>query len=174
MKGNEEQKKVFFKNLDLLNPGQRSALRRASGTMIEEVPHQTRMIFYRCLPDGIPQWQESRWFAIACLRCLWDAEPEDKEKKSGKQEAKPLVDIIRGLLKEEAISDSAMHRVSSLLEESWDTDGYMLMKLKGLIQLVRQKSPEMPDFSKLLDDLIGWNSDKQYVQFNWSRAITLD
>lgn len=153
----------FLNRLKLLDNGDRAALKRTAGTMLAEANGKAVAAFYRCLPFGIPQWQEERWFAVACLRCLWDAEA------SG---GTPFEKIVGRMIREEDLSESTGHRVEVLLDTAWDEDGYMLTKLTRLIKLIRQKSDGEPvDFEVLLEDLIGWNSEKQYVQRKWARSI---
>ena len=153
----------FFNRICELGTGDRAALKRAAGIMLAEADGKAVAAFYRCLPFGIPQWQEERWFAVACLRCLWDTEADG---------GAPFERIVGNMLKDEKLSDSTGHRVEVLLDTAWDEDGYMLTKLTRLIKLVRQKSDGEPvDFEVLLEDLIGWNSEKQYVQRKWARAI---
>ena len=153
----------FFNRICELGTGDRAALKRAAGIMLAEADGKAVAAFYRCLPFGIPQWQEERWFAVACLRCLWDTEADG---------GAPFERIVGNMLKDEKLSDSTGHRVEVLLDTAWDEDGYMLTKLTRLIKLIRQKSDGEPvDFEVLLEDLIDWNSEKQYVQRKWARAI---
>ena len=153
----------FLVRLNSLGSGDRAALKRAVGTMLSEADGKAVAAFYRCLPHGIPQRQEDRWFAVACLRCLWDAETAGGE---------PLEQIIGRMMKNEELSGSTGHRAEVLLDTAWDEDGYMLTKLTRLVKLIRQKSDRAPiDFADLLGDLIGWNAENQFVQRKWARAI---
>ena len=153
----------FINRICWLGNGDRAALKRTAGIMLAEADGKAVAAFYRCLPFGIPQWQEERWFAVACLRCHWDAETDGGE---------PFEKVVGRMLKDEKVSDSIGHRVEVLLDTAWDEDGYMLTKLTRLMKLIRQKSDrESVDFEALLEDLIGWNSEKQYVQRKWARSI---
>ena len=153
----------FINRICKLGNGDRAALKRAAGIMLAEADGKAVAAFYRCLPFGIPQWQEERWFAVACLRCLW-AEEVDA--------GTPFEKIVGRMIRKEDLSESTGHRVEVLLDTAWDEDGYMLTKLTRLVKLVRQKSDGEPvDFEALLEDLIGWSSEKQYVQRKWARAI---
>ena len=156
-------KKELFQRLNELNTGDRAALRREAGVMLRQADGPAVTAFYSCLPATVQTWQEERWFAIACLRCLWDASEES---------GRPFEQVVADLIRSGELSDSTKHRVELLLDTEWDEDGYMLTKLARLLKLVRQKSDRARlDFSALLDDLLGWNSDKQYVQRKWARAI---
>ena len=158
-----QEQQLFFDRLDRLGNGERAALRRASGIMLQDADGGAISAFYKCLPSSIATWQENRWFAVACLRCLWDAEGV---------EGKPLEQIIADLIRSADLSDSTAHRVEILLDTRWDSDGYMHTKLARLVKLVRQKSDRAkPDFSSLLDDLLYWNAENQSVQRKWARAV---
>ena len=158
-----ETQERFFARLDKLGTGERAALRRAAGTMLREADGPTLAAFYRCLPSEVPERYADRWFAVACLRCLWDA---------GEQNGQPLENTISALLRQGVLSDSAAHRVELLLDTKWDADGYLLTKLARLVKLVRQKSERaMLDFPTLLDDLRYWNGETQSVQRKWARAV---
>lgn len=156
----------FLNRLKLLGNGDRAALKRAAGTMLAEADGKAVAAFYRCLPYGTPRWQEDRWFAVACLRCLWDADI---------QGGQPFEKIVGRMLWEEQLSESTGHRVEVLLDTAWDEEGYMLTKLTRLIKLICQKSDREPvDFAALLEDLIFWNAENQSVQRKWARAIFIN
>ena len=152
----------FFEMLDRLGTGERAALKRCVGQQLADADGKAITTFYRCLPFGTDTWQEERWFAAACLRCLWDV---------GAGEVKPVEIVISELIRSKELSDSMGHRVESLLDTPWDADGYMLTKLSRIVRLIRQKSGVRIDCAALLDDLIYWNSDNQTVQKKWARAI---
>lgn len=154
---------AFLLRLKSLGNGDRAALKRAVGTMLSDADGKAVAAFYRCLPYGTTQWQEDRWFAVACLRCLWDAETEGGE---------PFEKLVGRMIQNEELSDSTGHRAEVLLDTAWDEDGYMLTKLSRLVKLIRQKSDRAPmDFAALLEDLIYWNAENQSVQRKWARAI---
>lgn len=153
----------FLLHLKALGSGDRAALKRAAGMMLAEADGRAISAFYRCLPYGIPQWQEDRWFAVACLRCLWDTEAEGGEAFEA---------IIGRMIRGEELSDSTLHRAEVLLDTAWDDDGYMLTKLTRLVKLIRQKSDRaFLDFPALLEDLLRWNQENQSVQRKWARSI---
>lgn len=159
----KEEYHSFLLRLKMLGNGERAALKRSAGVMLAEADGKAVSVFYRCLPCGIPQWQEERWFAVACLRCLWDAEADGGEE---------FEKLIGRMIAEEVLSDSTKHRIEVLLDTAWDEDGYMLTKLARLIKLIRQKSDRLPiDFAALLEDLVYWNAENQSVQRKWARSI---
>jgi CRISPR type I-E-associated protein CasB/Cse2 len=159
----KDEYQSFLLRLANLGNGDRAALKRTAGIMLADADGKAVAAFYRCLPHGTPQWQEERWFAVACLRCLWDAEIEGGE---------PFERIVGRMIWDGELSDSTGHRVEVLLDTSWDEDGYMLTKLTRLVKQIRQKSSNTPvDFSALLEDLIYWNAENQSVQRKWARSI---
>ena len=96
----------FFQKLKCLETGDRAAMRRAAGEMLKEADGKAITVFYRCLPFGVPQWQEDRWFATACLSCLWDTESDIGE---------PIEKIVSKLILDESLSNSMQHKVEILL-----------------------------------------------------------
>lgn len=158
-----ETQQRFFSRLNVLGTGERAALRREAGTMLQNADGAALTAFYRCLPTAVDSRQEAKWFAVACLRCMWDP---------GEESGRPFAQIVSGLIRAGELSDSTGHRVEDLLDTRWDVDGYMLTKLSRLIKLVKQRSGNMTiDFSDLLDDLLRWDFDSQPVQRKWARMI---
>ena len=158
-----ESQTLFLSRINSLNTGERAALRRDAGNMLRQADGRAITAFYSCLPQGVNASQEDKWFAIACLRCLWDPDIEG---------GKPVEQVIADLIHNGTLSDSVKHRIEILMDTEWDTDGYMLTKLIRLVKLIRQKSDrEQIDFASLLDDLIRWNNDSQSVQRKWARTI---
>ena len=158
-----EQYSEFASRLNRLGSGDCAALRRSAGNMLEHAAGRALTAFYRCLPNNIPAYQEEKWFAIACLRFLWDAGDEERES---------LPELLRNMRSQGLLSDSVVHRVEILLDTPWDQDGYMLKKLYRLITLVRQKNgAETFSFAELLDDLLKWNREDQQIQRKWARTI---
>ena len=163
---NQEQKKAFFERVDSLSAGDRAALKRSAGVMLSDADGKAIAAFYRCVPGTLQLWEEDRWFAVACLKCLWDAAPEGG---TGLEEA--VADLIR----QKALSESITHRIESLMDTPWDSDGYMLTTRDRFVKLLRQKNDEAHlDFGSLLSDLLNWNRDDQRVQRKWARTIFAD
>ena len=151
---------AFFEALDRLSTGERAVLRRAAGQTFRETDVRAMAAFYRCLPwdNSVNRFSEDRWFAAACFHCLWEA---------GSGPRLPLERIMRELKEK---SDSMEHRLSSLLDQSWEEDGYLLTKLSRIVKMARQQG-YCADCDSLLEDLLHWNSDTQYVQRRWARAM---
>ena len=85
-----ENQQKFFERLNRLGTGERAALRREAGNMLQNADGTALTVFYRCLPPAVDNWQEGKWFAVACLRCLWDA---------GETAGEPLEQVIAALLR---------------------------------------------------------------------------
>lgn len=158
----DNQYELFMKRLDDLSTGSRVALKRSAGVMLNGADGKAIAAFYRCLPYSVPTWQEDRWFAAACIKCLWDPDLEG---------GNSVESVLAELLRNEDLSDSMGHRIEALLDTSWDQDGYMLTKLSRMMKMIRQKSTIQIDFAALLEDLIYWNNENQSVQRKWAHTI---
>ena len=151
----------LFQQLDTLPRGERVSLRCEAGTMLSQADGKAMRVFFQCLPFSVPQWQEERAFAAACLHCLWDKEESHRQ---------PLEQIFYQLGRDKEMSESTGHRLEVLLDLQWDEDGFMLTKLSRLIRFVRSKGYAV-DCQQLLEDLFYWNGEKQSVQRKWARAL---
>lgn len=159
-----EKMSSFFARLKKLSKGERATLKRSAGTMLAEADGKALAVFYRVLPKEVPQNQEDKWFAVACIHCLWPAD----EISNGE----PFQELFGKLLFDKAISESAGHRAEGLLDTDWDKDGFMLTKLTRLIEMIRQKTGKAPlDCTALLSDLLAWNNDSNYIRRKWAKAI---
>lgn len=152
---------VFFQKIDTLPKGERVSLKREAGTMLNQANGHAVRVFYQCLPYDIPQWQEDRAFAAACLHCLWDGDENRRQ---------PMEQVFYQLGRDQDVSESVGHRLEVLLDLSWDEDGFLLRKLSRLVQLAKSKGYAV-DCGQLLEDLLYWNGEKQSVQRKWARAL---
>ena len=159
---NKSYYESFLKRVDALSTGDRVALKRSAGVMLSEADGKAIAAFYRCVTPAVLQWQEDRWFAAACLKCLWDP---------AEIEGEPVENVLAKLIRSSELTDNMQHRVEGLLDTAWDQDGYMLTKLCRLVKMLRQKTAAELDFAGLLEDLIYWNNENQSVQRKWARAI---
>ena len=125
----------FFQRLDTLPRGERASLKREAGTMLSQADGQAMRVFFQCLPFSIPQWQEERAFAAACLYCLWDTDEKRRQ---------PLEQIFYQLGRNKEMSESTGHRLEMLLDIQWDEDGFMLKKLSRLIRHASTASESSP------------------------------
>lgn len=159
---NKSNTASFLERIDALSTGERVALKRSAGFMLSESDGRAISAFYRCIVPSVLPWQEDRYFAVACLKCLWDP-----VKSAGEPVEKMLAKLIRG----ETLSESMEHRIESLLDTQWDKDGFFLVKLSRMVKMLRQKTTEEINFASLLEDLLYWNNDNQSVQRKWAREI---
>ncbi len=148
--------KQFFESIYQLSSGEKAALKRNCGSMLEQADGNAILAFYKCLPYGVPKKQEPYWFAAACIASLFK-EPGNK----------PIEQVFSELKNE---SNSIEMRIAGLIDMNWDEDGYFLQKLTRLIKMSVQKGYTV-DCSKLLGDLIYWNNDTRSVQKKWARAL---
>ena len=146
----------FFAQLDKLPAGERTALKRAAGSMLSKADGRAIAAFFRCLPPEV-EYEEDRWFAAACFYCMWDA---------GSQ-GMPLEQIFHQMKNE---SGSMESRLAALLDQRWENDGYLLNKLYRLIKMAGQQG-YCVDCAALLYDLLHWNWDAQFVQRRWARTM---
>ena len=150
----------FLQRVDQLPKGDRTALKREAGTMLLQADGRAVRAFYQCLPSQVKQWEEERYFAAACLHCLWEADAVRQ----------PMEQVLFQLGQDAELSESMGHRLESLLDLSWDEDGYLLTKLTRLVKVVKSKNYAV-DCASLLGDLLYWNGEKQNVQLKWARAL---
>lgn len=152
---------TYIEALNDLDTGERVTLKRAVGTRLAEAGPALEA-FYSHLPYSVEPWEEGRWFAAACLACLW--EPGDGA-------AVPLPTILKRLHREGAWNGYLKNRTAQLLDTRWnDEDGYLLIKLARFVKYLRQKGYRI-DCADLLQDLLAWNSAGQYVQRKWAKEI---
>lgn len=152
---------TFFQRLDALPNGERVSLKREAGTMLYQADGHAMRVFYQCLPYSVPQWQEGRAFAAACLHCLWDRDENHRQ---------PMEQIFYHLGRDQDVSESVGHRLAVLLDLPWDEDGFLLTKLSRLVRLAKSKGYAV-DCQQLLEDLLYWNGEQQIIQRKWARAL---
>lgn len=147
---------VFFERLDTLTKGERTALKRSCGVMLQKADGAAIAAFYKCLPYNVPRYVEDKWFAAASIHCLWEKEIRE-----------PFTRVIGRM---NAESSTIEGRVIALSDMAWDEDGFFLSKLIRLIKMAKQKGFAI-DAGALLQDLIWWDSDSRTVQRRWLKEI---
>lgn len=151
----------FFEALGRLTGGEKAALRRSAGVVLADANGKAITAFYRCLPAGTPQYDEEKWFAAACLHCMFAAERTLR-----------IEQIFSMLIADSGASVSTQQRIEGLIDTDWDRDGYMLSKLVRLIKMAKQRVPEVGlNAPALLEDLLYWNNESRSVQRRWARTI---
>ena len=148
--------KDFFEKINQLSSGEKAALKRNCGVMLEKADGNAIIAFYKCMPYDVAKINEPYWFASACFACLF--------KEQGTQRLEQCFAVMKN------DSQSLENRIAQLLDMNWDTYGYFLQKLTRLVKMVNQKGYKI-DCESLLKDLLGWNNDAKYVQKRWARAL---
>lgn len=139
-----------------LSAGERSALKRNAGVMMNSAGMQAIEAFYRALTDNCGSYAEKAWFAALCMQCLW--------RENDHPLKKPFPELLRAVYQNPDATDSARKRCTNYLDLSWDDDGFLLGKICGLVRKMRaENSAVMPDFEQLADDLANWNHGERYV-----------
>lgn len=151
----------FISALEHLSTGERASLKWEAGKRLPEASGSALAAFYRTLPEGIGVSLEGKFFAVACLNCLW----KSAQLSGAKRPYETCLKQIRAKGYE-----SFDKRVNALLDCYWDDDdGYLQAKLCRVTKQMRQQEL-LPDFRRLLLDLIGWNAPERRVQRRWARV----
>ncbi len=147
-----------------LDSGGHSALKRNAGVMMGSNPRAMEA-FYRalnCSPKS--REQEEQWYACLCMECLW--KPENHPAKICFEE------LLRRMYQSNETSDSVRHRIITMLDIPWSSDGYLLGKISNFARILYSKNNSViPDFKALADDLANWNHPDKFVQRRWIRTI---
>ena len=147
-----------------LSAGERSALKRSAGVMMNSAGMQSIEAFYRALRQSCGSYAEKPWFAALCMQCLWREEEHPQ--------IKPFPEILRTVYQNPDATDSTRKRCTNYLDLSWSDDGFLLGKICGLVRKMRAVDASiMPDFEKLADDLANWNHTERFVQRRWLSII---
>ncbi len=151
-------------DLSRLSSGERSALKRNAGIMMNASDMQALEAFYRAKTGHCSDMKEKAWFAALCMRCLW---PEECHAS-----VKTLPEILRQIYQNPKTTESTRKRCIGFLDLYWGDDGFLLGKICGLIRTIRASFLDlMPDFESLADDLNGWNYTTHYIQRKWLNII---
>ncbi len=145
----------FFEKLSNLSNGEKAALRRNAGKMLNDADGNAIIAFYKCLPYEV-EFKESVWFAVACIYCM--------SKEHGTEGIEDCFAIMKN------DSDSIKNRLAGLLDMKWDNDGFFLSKLSRMAKMTLQKG-YLFDSGLLLKDLLTWENDNRFVQKKWAKAL---
>ncbi|MBR6186630.1 MAG: type I-E CRISPR-associated protein Cse2/CasB [Clostridia bacterium] len=147
-----------------LSAGERSALKRNAGVMMNDAGMQALEAFYRALDGKCGPYAEKAWFAALCMQCLWREEEQPQKM--------PFPEMLRAVYQHPDATDSARKRCTNYLDLSWSDDGFLLGKICALARKMRADNAAlMPDFEQLADDLAHWNHAERYVQRRWLNII---
>ncbi len=154
------EKTEFFQKIDELEKKHRVLLKRSCGLMLRETDAATMTCFYHILPHNVKGYDEDKWFAAACIHCLWDVDTTGR---------KPMEDCIALLKQSGDASDNVEKRLINLLDTPWDEDGFLLSKLGRMAKMLAQKGYSI-DGESLIKALLYWNSQDRSVQKKWIKT----
>lgn len=153
--------KTLVDRLRELSPGERAALRREAGKGLAEADGMTLSVFFRIAPHHLNRRQQDCWFSAMTIACLWNPE----EAVCG--------DEFPIMLRKYALrqtTNGMEKKMRSLLDASWEEDGYLAAKLCRLARMLKADNrQQMPNVEQLLYDLLHWNSDSRFVQIRWAQ-----
>ena len=151
-------------DLSRLSPGERSALKRSAGIMIDDAGMQAVEAFYRAMTVPCAPYAEKAWFGAMCMQCMWREEDHPQ--------VKPFPEILQSMYSNPDATDSMRKRCTGYMDIFWSEDGFLLGKLCSLARKMRAENPSViPDFEALADDLNRWNNAEHYVQRKWLTII---
>ena len=151
-------------DLSRLSAGERSALKRNAGIMMNAAGADAIEGFYRALTAKVIQYKEGAWFAALCMQCLWREEDHPQ--------VRPFPEMLRAIYQNPDATESSRKKCTNFLDLSWDDDGFLLGKICSLVRLMCSKNAAViPDFEALAEDLSGWNHPDRYIQRKWLRTI---
>lgn len=153
--------KTLVDRLRELSSGERAALRREAGKCLSEADGMTLSVFFRMAPPHLNRRQQECWFSAMTIACLWNPE----EATCG--EEFPIM-LRKYALRQ--TTEGMEKKIRSLLDASWEEDGYLTAKLCRLARMLKADNRQlMPDMERLLNDLLYWNSDSRFVQIRWAQ-----
>lgn len=151
-------------DLARLSAGERSALKRNAGIMMNAAGADAIEGFYRAVTVKANQYEESSWFAALCMQCLWREEDHPR--------VCSFPELLRAIYQNPEATESSRKKCTSFLDISWAEDGFLLGKICSLVRGMRSGNAAlMPDFDELADDLTKWNRPDRYIQRKWLRII---
>ena len=154
-------------DLSRLSAGERSALKRNAGVMLNAAGADAIEGFYRALAGRVSPYAEKAWFASLCMQCLWREEEHPQ--------VRPFPEMLRAIYQNPDATESSRKKCVNYLDIPWDNDGFLLGKICNLVRGMRNDSAAViPDFEELADDLARWNHPDRYVQRKWLRTICLN
>ena len=152
-------------DISRLSAGERSALKRNAGVMMNMASMKAIAAFYHakiavCKPEKLPFW-----FSALCMECLW-READD---------SKPFPEMLRSMYQSKEATESTKNRCIAFLDFVWSNDGFLLGKICALARRMRSENPNvLPDFEALADDLERWNYADRHIQKKWLLIICGD
>lgn len=161
----------IIEKVDKLPSSKRTALKRCCGKLLKDAGAGAALTFYQVysLPEKFG-WAKDRLFAVACMRCMWDAKAEriDGEKED---EIVPLEKVLNRKRRETDEQDSGgwsgmERRLLRLLDRKWDKDGMLCTDLWRMVKQMKNDG-NIIDMVSLGMDLCDWNAGSRKVQQRW-------
>ncbi len=151
-------------DLSRLSAGERSALKRNAGTMMNAAAADAIEGFYRALTAKVHQYEEPAWFAALCMQCLW--------RENDNPQVRSFPEMLRTIYQNPDATESSRKKCTGYLDIIWGNDGFLLGKICSLVRSMRSENAAvMPDFEELADDLSRWNHPDRLIQRKWLRII---
>ena len=151
-------------DLSRLSAGERSALKRNAGTMMNAAAADAIEGFYRALTAKVRQHEEAAWFAALCMQCLW--------RETDNPQVRSFPEMLRAIYQNPDATESSRKKCTGYLDIIWGNDGFLLGKICSLVRSMRSENAAvMPDFEELADDLSRWNHPDRFIQRKWLRII---
>lgn len=151
-------------DLTRLSAGERSALKRNAGVMMNAAGADAIEGFYRALTTQVKSFDEPAWFAALCLQCLW--------REDDRPQIRTFPEMLRAIYMNPDATESSRKKCISYMDVSWGQDGFLLGKICNLVRKMRADNASvMPNFEALADDLTHWNHPDRYIQRKWLREI---
>lgn len=155
----EKSANDFIYNLKKLSNKDRANLKRDLGKTLNEASGGAEIAFYKTLEEGNKN-NEGIYFLIATCECFYDRECFFPKRE--------FIECL-SLINEQQESDGIEKKLIGLFDISLkDNEEYFVVKLSRLVRFIKQKA-YYPDFSKLLLDILHWDSDTKYVQRKWAK-----
>ena len=151
-------------DLSRISVGERSALKRNAGVMMNAAGADAIEGFYRALSARCVLYLEKPWFAAMCMQCLWREEDHPR--------IRSFPEMLRSIYQNPEATESTRKKCTGFIDISWGDDGFLLGKICSLVRSMRANDLSvMPDFEELADDLSHWNSADRYIQRKWLSII---
>lgn len=144
----------FLFKVSKLGTGDLVALKRSAGKEYYQVNGKALAAFGKVVGEEVKYNEEYIWFNIAALYALFEC-------KNG---TKSLAECLRMLG-----GTGVEKRVINILDDELSEDSLMLSNLTRLVKMLHREGI-VPDFERLLKDLLMWNRDDKLIQRQWAIA----
>lgn len=151
-------------DISRLSAGEKAALKRNAGIMMDFASMEAIEAFYRSLKMHCKPYEEKAWFAALCMECLWREEDHPQRV--------PFPKLLQSMYQDKDATESTRKKCTNFFDALWAEDGFLLGKISSLVHKMRtENASKMPDFEMLADDLVHWNNHERYIQRKWLNII---